>query len=491
MMNIPKHWENIELSKIVIFEKGKKPLILKTSQFKDSVPYLDINAIEYYNYKQFADKNSSLLSSENNILMVVDGSRSGWVGKGLIGAVGSTILMLSPITINSNFLYYFLKTKFNFFNENTTGVGIPHIDKDLLYNLQIPLPPLKAQAQIAETLEKELTFLKEKKDKLRIEFDIKKDFYKEQRLNELFLSLQIYPKTTIGENLEFIGSGVTPTGGKSNYIQSGIPFIRSQNVLTNKLDLTDVVFISEKLHNKMSRTHLKPKDILLNITGASIGRATILPDDFKQGNVNQNICIIRTKKELFSKYLSYYINSHFGQIQLLNKNSGFKGLNYSIIKSIEFYLPPFEKQIEIVNEIEKNNEISNNTNIEFYNVINKLETEEQLYEKAFSGKLCKPIENDIPVCELLEKIKEEKLLLELQKKELQKTKSKMKTQIEEKLDIVEILKQNKEPMLAVDVWKNSKYHESIDDFYKVLREEIFVKKTIINSKQDKTYLELA
>jgi type I restriction enzyme, S subunit len=89
------------------------------------------------------------------------------------------------------------------------------------------------------------------------------------------------------------GSGVTPRGGASVYRDSGIPLIRSQNVHFDGLRLADVALISPEIHREMSGTHVRAGDVLLNITGASIGRACAVPSGLGEANVNQHVCIIR------------------------------------------------------------------------------------------------------------------------------------------------------------------------------------------------------
>ena len=75
-----------------------------------------------------------------------------------------------------------------------------------------------------------------------------------------------------------IGSGSTPRG--SNYATSGIPFFRSQNVYDDGLVYDDIKFISEEIHQQMKSTEVQPNDILLNITGGSLGRCAVVPSDF-------------------------------------------------------------------------------------------------------------------------------------------------------------------------------------------------------------------
>ena len=100
-----------------------------------------------------------------------------------------------------------------------------------------------------------------------------------------------------------VGSGVTPRGGADVYLSEGIPFFRSQNITNEGLLLDDIVYISEEINESMSSTKLFPGDVLLNITGASIGRCYYLPENFSDGNVNQHVCIIRPKKNVISSFL--------------------------------------------------------------------------------------------------------------------------------------------------------------------------------------------
>ena len=95
---------------------------------------------------------------------------------------------------------------------------------------------------------------------------------------------------TIGDIACHIGSGATPTGGSAVYSKTGITFIRSQNVTVKGLLLDDVAFIGTSIHQQMARSEIFPHDVLLNITGASIGRCCFVPHDFGLANVNQHVC---------------------------------------------------------------------------------------------------------------------------------------------------------------------------------------------------------
>lgn len=112
-----------------------------------------------------------------------------------------------------------------------------------------------------------------------------------------------FPVTKLKKHTIKIGSGVTPRGGETAYKSLGIPLIRSQNVLVNRLDLSDVAFIYEDQHQKMSGSKVQPGDVLLNITGASIGRSCVIPSGVDEANVNQHVCIIRLKNSIDGKLL--------------------------------------------------------------------------------------------------------------------------------------------------------------------------------------------
>lgn len=141
---------------------------------------------------------------------------------------------------------------------------------------------------------------------------------------------------SLGSMTQKIGSGVTPRGGDKNYISSGIPFVRSQNIGWGKLLLDDIVFISYEIHKTFLSTEIQYQDVLLNITGASIGRCAIANRQISGGNVNQHVCIIRiNKNELNPIFLMQYIISYQCQNQINNFQAGGnrQGLNFAQVAS--------------------------------------------------------------------------------------------------------------------------------------------------------------
>ncbi|MFQ2171397.1 restriction endonuclease subunit S [Aeromonas veronii] len=139
-----------------------------------------------------------------------------------------------------------------------------------------------------------------------------------------------------------VGSGKTPTGGSSVYVDSGRPFVRSQNVGWGKLDLSDVAYITETVHSTFLGSEIKRDDVLLNITGASIGRCAKADVQVIGGNVNQHVCIIRVDGSKFVPVvLVELINSSVGQNQIDSFQAGGnrEGLNFAQVRQLKFALP--------------------------------------------------------------------------------------------------------------------------------------------------------
>ncbi len=153
----------------------------------------------------------------------------------------------------------------------------------------------------------------------------------------------------LDEISEKVNSGKTPLGGQAVYVESGILFIRSQNVIDNKLSFENSTFITEKINNTMKNSIVVANDILLNITGASLGRSCVVPNHFNIGNVNQHVCIIRLNKENDPAFLQPIFASEKGQNLFisLQTGGGREGLNFQSIRGISLAFPTLPEQTKI------------------------------------------------------------------------------------------------------------------------------------------------
>lgn len=145
---LPNGWDEEVVDQLVFYKKGKKPQRLETIAFDESVPYLDIKALETGIVDQYAEPESSSLADENDLLVVWDGSRAGWIGLGKTGAVGSTVMAVRPVLINNLYFYYFLQSQYETIQSQRKGVGIPHVDPKVFGRLTVPIAPLAEQQRI-------------------------------------------------------------------------------------------------------------------------------------------------------------------------------------------------------------------------------------------------------------------------------------------------------------------------------------------------------
>ena len=114
-------------------------------------------------------------------------------------------------------------------------------------------------------------------------------------------------------------------------------------------ELNDIAYIDEETHKKQLNTALEQNDVLLNITGASIGRCAIVNEMIVNGNVNQHVCIIRSNGAVDSEFLCNYLLSNYGQKQIDSFQAGGnrQGLNFEQIKSIRISIPTLDEQKHI------------------------------------------------------------------------------------------------------------------------------------------------
>lgn len=165
------------------------------------------------------------------------------------------------------------------------------------------------------------------------------------------------PLRKLGELTSLVSSGSTPKGGESVYLDDGpVMLIRSQNVHMNRLALDEVAYISEDINQSMGRTQVSPDDVLLNITGASIGRVARFAVRGVRANVNQHVCIIRPRSELLDPaYLTHYLASPAFQSEIERQQVGGtrQALTFSQIRNFDVPLPPVEKQRQIAAVLDK------------------------------------------------------------------------------------------------------------------------------------------
>jgi type I restriction enzyme S subunit len=153
----------------------------------------------------------------------------------------------------------------------------------------------------------------------------------------------------LGDHSTKIGSGLTPLGGQAAYVDAGIPLIRSQNVHMNRFVFDGLAFITAEQDRCMCESRVQAGDVLLNITGASIGRVCVVPENVTRANVNQHVCIIRTDDSIDPSFLSFYVSTSTFQRFIFDTQAGAtrQALTKALIERFEVPLPPLSEQRRI------------------------------------------------------------------------------------------------------------------------------------------------
>lgn len=388
---IPSHWECLPIRSIFKFRNEKNDPI-KT----DNILSLSIaNGVTEYSdenrggNKRKDDLSSYKLAYPNDIVLNSMNVIVGAVGVSkYFGAISPVYYALSLYNQRANLSYY----ESIFKNENFQrgllrfGKGIlikfgengkmntirMKISQDDLKKLYFPIPPLDEQQKIAQFLddktakidqavdlaEKQIALLKEHKQIL-IQNAVTRGLNPDVPLKDSGVEWigqvpEHWEVKKIKHVTSKIGSGITPLGGGSNYIDGGIPLLRSQNIHFDRIDLNDVARISEFTHNSMKNSKVRKGDVLLNITGGSLGRCFYV-DSNEEMNVNQHVCIIRPNKKINTIFLNMLLASEIGQKQIwfFQQGGGREGLNFQAIKNFYLPLPDLEEQQKIAIYLDK------------------------------------------------------------------------------------------------------------------------------------------
>ena len=176
-------------------------------------------------------------------------------------------------------------------------------------------------------------------------------------------------KVRLGDITTKIGSGSTPRGGGSCYKTVGISLIRSQNVLNLSFSANGLVFIDDEQACKLNNVIVNSGDVLLNITGDSVARSCMVPENHLPARVNQHVAIIRANSDCLSNvFLLYYLQYIKPYLLSISGIGGTRNaLTKKMIEDLEINCPSLSVQQNIADilgslddKIELNSRINSN-----------------------------------------------------------------------------------------------------------------------------------
>jgi len=257
-------------------------------------------------------------------------------------------------------------------------------------DFEIPLPPLGEQKRVVGQIEKLVGKVEEAR-RLRETAVLDTNQLISSESNKVFNSLcEEYEGFSFGSIEQNVTSG--PRGWKSYYSDSGYRFYRAQDIGSNgKLQHSNIVFVAPPSNVNADRAKLKPGDLMLVITGATVGRCAVFPENSEEGFVNQHVAICRLpQSQVNLHYALWGLRSPIGQAQLLGSKygQGKPGLNLTNIRELTLPLPPLEVQnsvVQYLNQLDKK--------IEQLDLLQTASQEEldallpSILDKAFNGEL--------------------------------------------------------------------------------------------------------
>lgn len=261
--------------------------------------------------------------------------------------------------INNRYLYWFLKGNTAYLNSLGRGATFKEISKKIVSDIEINVPEISQQLAAVDALERISEIIRLRKNQLQKLDELIKARFVEMFGDPIVNSCKL-PVVTLGEISGLITKGASPSWQGFSYIndKSQTLFVTSENVREGYLDLSSPKYIEDGFNVKQKRSVIHKGDFLINIVGASIGRAAQFNLDCK-ANMNQASALVRIKdRRINGKYLLTYLNSDKAQrmYDSMKSDTGRANLSLQDISNLSILLPPIKKQIEFdqfVNQVDK------------------------------------------------------------------------------------------------------------------------------------------
>lgn len=347
--------KQIELGTILHMEKGKKPKKQSKEMVDGFLPYVDIKAFEKGIVDSYASQEKCVFCDNGDLLIVCDGSRSGLTGRAIKGVVGSTLSKISADGLTTEYLRYFIQSKYTLLNTQKKGTGTPHLNVQILKESKLFVPPLLEQERIVARIEelfseldKAVETLKTTKQQLSV--------YRQAVLKEAFEG--DYPKTPL-KNISKAMSGYAFKSKK--YIADGqYVVVKIGNVKQFKFDFSrDLTKTNEIDGDILKKYLLKKGDCLITLTGSrgkrDYGFVSMITN---QNNylLNQRVAALRFNLDkALPEFYQYYLSSFDYRNQFFSYETGNVGQGNVGIKALTDPIvacPSLEQQKRIVLDIE-------------------------------------------------------------------------------------------------------------------------------------------
>jgi len=461
--SLPPGWTWTTLGEVLDFVKGKKPRNLGPKDAVLTIPYINIEAFEKKIFEQYTDGEDCPHCEPTDILIVWDGARCGLVGRGVAGAIGSTLAKLVYYQLNSSYLFYFLQTKYEDINKRPRGVGIPHVEPNLFWNLSFPLPPLPEQRRIVAKIEELFSKLDAGVEALKkVKAELKRyrqavlkyafegklteewreahngelepasvllERIKEQRKKKLGSKYKD-PRQKDGGQVPPLDTSELPDlpegwawarlGDVVEDVQSVNPKIKPEKEFTY-LDIASIdntiqritepkVYYGKSAPSR-ARQLVKAGDILFSTVRTYLKNFAVVDEVYDGQIASTGFCVIRPHKEISNKCVFYYVqtNEFLNPLNQIQRGTSYPAVRDSDVFAQPIPLPPLAEQQQIVSEIERRFSVADEVEKVVDQSLKQAERLRQsILKRAFEGNLVPQDPTDPPAIQLLEEIRKQK-----------------------------------------------------------------------------------
>ena len=246
---------------------------------------------------------------------------------------------------------YFQKDKL----EYTHGFKVVEISPKDIAKISIPVPPLSEQQSIVDYLDSAFAKIDAMKANAEKRLNEAKALF-QASLKEMLEPKEGWGKKQVKDMSLLITKGSSPKWQGNSYVNSdGILFVTSENVREGYLEFNPAKYVDNSFNIKQRRSILNKGDVLVNIVGASIGRAAIFDLDVENANINQAVCLIRLdKNNMLPPYLCFFLNSEHAFIQYASmvKDTARANLSLENVGCLEIGIPSLSEQQSIVTTLD-------------------------------------------------------------------------------------------------------------------------------------------
>ncbi|MBT4936809.1 restriction endonuclease subunit S [Candidatus Peregrinibacteria bacterium] len=354
----------VKLGDIVKISKGKKVANILQISSKHSVRFIQIGDLRNDKNLKYTE-DSGVIVKKDDVIIAWDGANAGTIGYGLNGIIGSTLakLEIQNEKINSQFFGKFLQGKFRYLRDQCTGATIPHISKNILTELKIPLPSLEEQKRIVKELDQADNLRKKRKQAIAL---------LDEYLKSVFLEMFGDPvvnekgfKTDFLENMYINkkeGTKCGPFGSalkKNEYVNNGIPVWTMYNIKGMNFSSNDCLYITKEKYNELISYKTVNGDIIISRAG-TVGKMAIVNSEHSKSIISTNLIKLSLNKEklipLYFVSLMDYCKGGVGRLKT-GQDGTFTHMNTGVLNQLNFPIPPIELQNKFANVAKKTEQL--------------------------------------------------------------------------------------------------------------------------------------